>query len=357
MKTFWWAVALLALPGVSAAQPPACEVAGQAVHEHAFVTIGGLRQWVTIDGRDCANPVVLMVHGGPGNPNTPFADALYGGWTGEFTVVQWDQRGAGKTFIENPDAREAPLDLHTMASDGVELAQYLTQRLGQDKLILMGSSWGSALAVHMAQRQPELFGAYLGSSQLVDYSDNVATSYARVLGLAMAAGDADVVGQLETLGPPPWTNPRGFGILRRAARKYESLVVDAAPPAWWRPAPGYDTPEYEAGYEAAEDHSFLQFVGLAGDGMGPKLDLRALGHTFAMPVYLVQGEQDLLTTPDVSRAYFDSLVAPRKEFIPVPRAGHDPNEAMLEAQLEALRRAVRGRAQSSGGAMRPASSS
>ena len=77
---------------------------------------------------------------------------------------------------------------------------------------------------------------------------------------------------------------------------------------------------------------------MAGDGMGPKLDLRALGNTFAMPVYLVQGEQDLLTMPAVSQAWFDGLEAPAKEFIRVERTGHDPNVAMVGAQLEVLRR-------------------
>ncbi|MBZ3925610.1 alpha/beta fold hydrolase [Xanthomonas citri] len=59
--------------------------------------IGGIQQWVTIEGQDCRNPVVLIVHGGPGNPNTPFAHRLFGSWTRDFTIVQWDQRGSGKT--------------------------------------------------------------------------------------------------------------------------------------------------------------------------------------------------------------------------------------------------------------------
>jgi pimeloyl-ACP methyl ester carboxylesterase len=353
MKRFWIAIgALLSLPPVMAAAQPApkpptvelnaaCRAPGQGVDEAGLVRIGGIQQWVTIEGQDCANPVVLIVHGGPGNPNTPFARTLFGPWTKDFTVVQWDQRGAGKTYGANPPAEGQTLTIEQLAGDGVEVARYITQRLGKRKVILMGGSWGSALAVHIAKAQPDLFHAYVGAAQLVSYADDVKLSYARTLDLARGAGDAETVDKLEKLGPPPWTNPRNFGILRRATRKYEALKTDAPPADWLKPTAGYDTPAYEAAYEAGEDYSFLQFVGLAGDGMGPRIDLRQLGTRFEMPVYLLQGEEDLVTPPEISRAYFDSLTAPAKAFIALPRTGHDPNRTMIDGQLQVLESRVR----------------
>ena len=212
------AAAFIAIaPAMSASQPhgrelnPACLTPGKPVNETGYVTVGGIRQWVTVEGQDCANPVVLIVHGGPGNPNTPFAHNLFGSWTKEFTIVQWDQRGSGKTYAESkPDA-----------------------------------------------------------------------------------------GEVLTM---------------------ERLVKD------------------EAAYEAGEDYSFLNFVGVAGDGMGPKIDLRKLGVRFAMPVYMLQGDEDLVTPPEVSRAYFDELVAPKKEFLALSRTGHDPNRTMIDAQYGVLQR-------------------
>ena len=300
------------------------------------MTIQGIAQWITVEGNDCANPILLMVHGGPGNPNTPYSHGIYGDWAQRFTVVQWDQRGAGKTYAANPDTREAPLTLDLLTNDGIEVARYITGHLGQKRVVLMGGSWGSALAVSMAQREPDLFAAYVGTAQLVSYNDNLAASSRRILALAEQAGDTATVQTLKTLGPPPWTNPRGFGQLRRAARKYEALRTDAPPKTWWVPAAGYDTPEYEADYTAGEDFSYVQFVGMAGDGMGPKLDVRTAGTTFAMPVYLLQGEEDLTTTPEISRAYYDSLSAPKKDYLPLPRTGHDPNATMVQAQWKVL---------------------
>lgn len=352
MKSWTWiATALLALlPSIAPAQPavaplnPQCREPGKAVDEAGFVTIGGIPQWIVVEGKDCANPVVLIVHGGPGNPNTPFAHTLFGAWTAEFTVVQWDQRGAGKTYGASQPSEDTRLTVEQLAQDGVEVARYVTQRLGKRKVILMGGSWGSALAVHMAQATPGLFHAYVGTAQLVNFHANMQASYQRTLELARAAQDADSTAKLEKLGPPPWTDPRGFGILRRVTRKYEALATDPMPKGWLRFGPGYDTPAYEADYEAGEDYSYLQFVGLKGDGMGPGIALARLGTRFAMPLFLLQGDEDLVTTPGISRAWFDSLEAPRKAFLRMPRTGHDPNPTMMDTQLDVLRSRVRAEA-------------
>ena len=347
MKRSWFvAAALLCVtPAMALAQPKtatlnlACRAPGMPVSEAGFVEIGGIRQWVTIDGQDCANPVVLIVHGGPGNPNTPFAHTLFGDWSKRFTVVQWDQRGSGKTYGASKPAEGEVLTVDRLTRDGVEVAQYATQRLGKRTVILMGGSWGSALAVNMAMARPALFHAYVGTAQLANYQLDMKTSYDKTLALARAAGDADALAKLEPLGSPPWTNPRAFGILRRVTRKYEALKSDPPPQGWFTFGPGYDTPAYEADYTAGEDYSFLAFVGLHGDGMGPGIDLRKLGTRFAMPVYMLQGEADLVTPPEVSKAYFDDLTAPKKSFTVLPRTGHDPNKTMIDAQYGALEKA------------------
>ena len=325
--------------GAAQAVEPAgvCPAPGQPVHESSLVTIGGIEQWVVVDGADCSNPVLLIVHGGPGNPNTPFARNVFGSWETDFTIVQWDQRGSGKTYAASPPAEDEALTLEALSADGVEVARYALERFGKRKVILMGGSWGSVLATHMAMAAPDLFHAYVGTGQMVNYQDSLRISYGRTTTLAAASGDGDALAKLEALGPPPWTNPRAFGILRRITRKYEALVSEPAPEGWFTFGPGYDTPAYAADYEAGEDYSFFQFVGPANNGIASGIDLRTLGTAFAMPVYLLQGEVDLVTPPELSRAYFDDLSAPEKTYVPLARTGHDPNPIMIEAQHAALR--------------------
>jgi len=311
---------------------------GSAIDEQGFVPIGGIEQWVTISGDNCANPVVLFLHGGPGNTLSPFATSIYGHWRNEFTLVQWDQRGAGRSFGRNPQTADATLSIEQMSGDGIELAEHLRQRLGVRKLILLGGSWGSVLGVHMAKARPDLFHAYIGVGQLVKHPDNQQASYAAVVERARAAGDTETLDALLALGAPPWTNPRHPGVLRRATRRYENASTDAAPSTWWAPSAEYTTAADEQHYSDGEDHSYLQFVGLHGDGMLSTVDLPALGTTFGLPVYLIHGEQDLVTVPAIARRYFDTIDAPHKEFITLPRSGHDPNAAMIEAEHRVVQR-------------------
>lgn len=336
--------ALLALQSCCALAQSApaigCASADQRVDQKGFVAIGGIAQWVTIKGERCANPLILFIHGGPGNPLSPYSDAVYGAWTKDFTIVQWDQRGAGMTYGRSTPPPDSTLTIRQMSDDGTELAAYLAQRFGKKKVILWGSSWGSILAVHMAKAHPELFYAYLGTAQMVGYRDNQAASYARLLGVARAANDAASLAVLDSVGAPPWTDPRSFGKVRRVVRKYEARVTTPPPDRWWKPAAEYATPKALADYEAGEDYSFLSFVGLKGDGMFSQVDLPKLGTDFAIPMFFVVGAQDLLATPDVAQRYYDSLKAPQKVLVTLERAGHDPNQDVVDAEYKMLKERI-----------------
>jgi pimeloyl-ACP methyl ester carboxylesterase len=341
MNRYVIAAALVA--GLSVSWPsfaddaPATCKSGMKISEEAFVPIDGIEQWVTIDGADCANPVVLIVHGGPGDPSTPFAEKVYGSWEKDFTLVQWDQRGSGKTFARNPDTANHPLTMELMARDGVEVAAYATRRLGKRQVILFGGSWGSALAINMLKLRPELFSAYQGTSQLVAYRTNQSATYKRLLELTRAAGDKEAVASLEALGAPPWKNPRAFGIVRRITRRYEAKNTQPAPDTWWTFPPQYETAAYKAAYTDGEDYSYIQFVGETGDGMLSRIDIPALGTNFPVPVFIIQGKEDLLTMPSVTKAYFDRINAPTKKYILLDKVGHDPNPLMVNAQFQVLK--------------------
>jgi pimeloyl-ACP methyl ester carboxylesterase len=315
-----------------------CTAANKPVDERGWVRIGGIEQWVRIKGSSCANPIVVLVHGGPGNPTTPWADNVYKAWEKDFTIVQWDQRGAGMTFARNPMKDEEALVVEQLRDDGVDVARYAARRFGKHKVILMGGSWSSYLGVLMAKAQPGMFCGYVSSSQLVGGADAQRAGYDATLALARAAGDADAVAKLEGIGAPPWTDPRSPGIIRRVMRKYEALRTEPPPKSWWVFSPDYASAKYEADYTAGEDYSWLQYVGMKGDGIGSTIDLVRLGPKFAVPFYMVQGEQDLLTMPGPSKRYFDFIQAPHKEFVLVPRAGHDPNQPMVDAQYRLLKK-------------------
>jgi pimeloyl-ACP methyl ester carboxylesterase len=217
-------------------------LAPERVDEEMFVRIGGIEQWITIKGDDHNNPVVLFLHGGPGDALSPFADAMFAGWEKDFTLVQWDQRGAGRTYGKSGPSIEPTMTVKRMADDGVEVAQFLLKRLNKKKIIIAGGSWGSILGIYMAHARPDLFYAYVGSAQLVNIRKNDAASYARVVELARASGDEQAITALTKIGPPPWSSLKSWPVYRKWLLEYQAKVV-TAPPASATLSPEYASPE------------------------------------------------------------------------------------------------------------------
>jgi pimeloyl-ACP methyl ester carboxylesterase len=125
--------------------------ATRSIDETGFLTLGGIDQWVGIQGSDLGNPVILYLHGGPGEAQSPFLKE-FTAWEAAFTVVNWDQRGPGKTFGHNgPSTPDMTLD--QMTQDAIEVAHHALRRLGKRKIILVGQSWGAALGVHVVKRR------------------------------------------------------------------------------------------------------------------------------------------------------------------------------------------------------------
>jgi pimeloyl-ACP methyl ester carboxylesterase len=318
---------------------PSCKGKPAKVDDSGFVVIGGIEQWVTAKGDSCANPVLLFISGGPGNPLSGLSDSIYGAGERDFIVVQWDQRGSGMTYGRSPPAPDEKLTVERMAQDGNELAAYLAKRYGKRKVILWGSSWGSILAVHMAKAHPELFYAYVGTSLVVNSVEAQAASYKKLSALATSANDKESLAVLDQVGSPPWTDPRSFGKVRRVIRKYEAKVT-LPPPDRWQRAPAYTTAKAEEDYEAGEDYSFMNFVGMHGDGMLSQVDLPKLGTNFTIPVFFVEGAHDLLAPPELARRYYESISAPEKGWVLLEHSGHDPNQEVVDAEYKVLRERV-----------------
>jgi pimeloyl-ACP methyl ester carboxylesterase len=176
--------------------------------ESMFVPIGGINQWITIQGQNRDNPVVLFLDGGPGTPTNLLDFSMATAWTPTFTLVQWDQRGAGKTFA-NGGTSSAEMTIDRMTSDGIELSEFLRDHLPKDKIIIVGHSWGRILGVHMVKAHPELFYANVGTGQEADVQENECAIYSRVLDKAHAVGDSRAIADLQTTGPPALSNDEG----------------------------------------------------------------------------------------------------------------------------------------------------
>ncbi len=130
------------------------------------ISLGGQPQWILIRGQDRALPVLLFLHGGPGMPMMYLAHTFQRHLEDSFVCVQWDQRGAGKSYYSGMPTQN--LTVEQILKDAEELVQELQVRFGQNKIYLAGHSWGSYLGMLLIQRHPKLFHAYIGIGQVVD---------------------------------------------------------------------------------------------------------------------------------------------------------------------------------------------
>ncbi|GAA4299267.1 alpha/beta hydrolase [Nibribacter koreensis] len=314
--------------------------------EKGFVKINGIDQWVTIKG-DMSKPVILFLHGGPGSTFSPYSEALFKGWEKDYVLVHWDQRGAGKTYGKNAPAgagleyyKANPLTLDQLASDGIAVTEYALKRVNQKKAILFGTSWGSMLGVKIATTRPDLYKAYIGHSQIVDFAGNDKKAYQRVLELAQQAKDKASVETLTALGEPPYAAARKTGQFMRVIKKYERERSKPAPETWFHVSPEYASEADAQHREEGDDYSFLHFAGDQSMGITPmaaSVNYLKDALTFKMPVYFIQGEEDIITSKQSTKEYFNKIKAPNKLYYLLGNTAHGFNEQVMETLAKVLK--------------------
>jgi pimeloyl-ACP methyl ester carboxylesterase len=308
------------------------------VNEAGFIRLKGMDQWVSIRGEDRSNPVLVLLHGGPGSAFLPITYERLRPWEKDFTVVQWDQPGAGRTYGRNRRAGAGDLSLDRIAGDGVELVEYVRKRLGKDKVILVGISWGSLVGVEMARRRPDLVHAYVGGGQVVDMQRNEAVGFDSLLQKLRDKGDAESEARLLAIGPPPYPDTK--------ALMTERKILMANPPATERGlyrdliatllfAPDYGLNDIKDWVDAARSSTKAMLPAL----MSYSDDVAA--PAIPVPVFFIQGEEDIQTPTVLVKSYFDRLRAPSKQLILLPGGGHSAVIAMPDVFLRELRTQVR----------------
>jgi pimeloyl-ACP methyl ester carboxylesterase len=304
------------------------------IDEARFVEIGGIQQWVSIRGEDCANPVLVVAHGGPGNAFLPFTYEALRPWEAHFTVVQWDQRGAGLTYSRAGPKGQGELSLERIVEDGFGVVSHALGRTGQAKAILLGVSWGSVVGVAMARQRPELFHAFVGAGQVVDWDRNEAVGYAQLLSRVRAAGDQRSEQALIEIGPPPYAGLKQVAVER-------SILMLRHPPAGEKGLMGklMVTALFAPGFSLKQLYESLT----AGQFSIRALWDELIGYRdpkpyapFEIPVFFIQGAEDIQTPTSLVETYFVEIDAPTKQLILLPGGGHMAIVAQSAAFLEAL---------------------
>lgn len=327
------------LQAAQAAEPPPAEpayatvrpmiaeqqrlVGPQAIEVSEAVVLGGLRQWITIRGADRANPVLLYVHGGPGAAEMGRSWPYQRGWEDYFTVVQWDQRGTGKTLRDAGEAaNREQLTRARMADDLVELMALVRERLGVKQVILLGHSWGNVIGLDAAQRRPAWVAAYVGVGPLMNLQANERAQYEALLAEAGRRGDKTALAELQAIAPYPGDGEIPFekvNVARKWVMAYGGLAAYRSDANFYfraaRLSPYYDFEDRLA-------------IDAGGQLSVPALltDMRRVDHTaireVAFPMFMFLGRHDLTTPSSVIEPWLARLKAPVKRLVWFEHSAH-----------------------------------
>ena len=324
-------VTLIAIMAIIASQyftktPPITDAQGNPIPGSIAtlekVNLNGSEQWISIRGRDVNKPVLLFLAGGPGGSQIVTERRALAGLEDHFVVVNWEQPGAGKSF----DAVDrSTLTPERYVADGIALTEHLRTRFDEEKIYLVGESWGSALSVWMVQRNPEYFHAIINTGQMVAFLENDLMCYDFALDLARERGNTQKVEQLTKQGPPPYYG-KGTAMKESAFLMDTFNYMNADP----RIADdGFDTFQDLAGSEYGLYDKLNWFRGALEtiDAVYPQLwsvDLRQQATALEVPVYFLLGRYDVNAPPVLAEEYFQLLKAPRKELIWFDHSGHNP---------------------------------
>lgn len=290
-----------------------------AITEERRVILGGVEQYVLVRGKNRQAPLMVFVHGGPGASETPFLRMHNAALEEDFVVVYWDQRGAVHSY--DPDSDPKKITVDRLTKDLGELIDTLLIEFEQEKVLLVGHSWGTVLALEHVAAHPENVAAYIAISQTTNQAKSDKEGYEWALARARANEDEETIKRLEKIGDPPYTI-KEFITQRRAVSQFGGAFID-----------GSSDLELAFSMIRTDEFSwpdlitFVQGTGSSGAVLWPEqkhYDAHQRHPSIDVPIIMVMGRHDKVISPTLGEQYFEILEAPEKELVWFENSAHGP---------------------------------
>jgi len=299
-----------------------------SISEKTFITIGSVKQGMFIRSRNINNPVLLYVHGGPAFPNYFLIDKFNPGLEDFFTVCYWEQRGGGLSYTS--EVRLESMNFNQLASDAIDVTNYLRERFGKKKIYIMAHSGGTPIALLAVHREPALFYAYIGMGQITNQAESEKIAYKFMLDKYTADGnkkrinelkkhlvleaDSNIISYYKSAIRDQYMHELGIGTMH----KMKSVFRDIFIPVWTCKA--YTLREKINIWKSK--FSFLPKTNLINEMLDT--DFTSKVPALDIPVYFFSGKYDLTVNINLSKAYLNKLHAPLKGFYTFNNSAHSP---------------------------------
>jgi len=297
-------------------------VVKNSIAELSKIKLGGVNQSVMIRGKNKDNPIILFLHGGPGYPFIGYARKFQRKLEEDFIVVNWDQRGSGKSF--SPFIDKTTMTQEQLEKDTLDLINYLLEKFNKEKVFIVGHSWGTVLGIETIQNAPEKVHAYIGIGQVVDDHDGEIISYNYTLEEAREDENEQALQELAEIGIPPYEDStKDTFVQRKWLKKYggfekEVITLD----------------EIKGGILFSPEYSWIDGGRFLLGNMysintvlnnRDKVDFRQKYQTFEVPMYFCAGRYDYNTPSVIVEEYFNIINAPKKKFYWFEKSAHEPH--------------------------------
>ena len=305
------------------------------VERAGYIPLGGMEQYIQVHGREASNPVLLMLHGGPGRPMSQDAYAWQGALEERFTVVHWDQRGCGNTYARGRNPEKPTLEL--LLGD----LEALRSAYGKEKVLLLGHSWGTLLGGIYAEKHPEKISAYISVSQMLDFRASERASAQEAIRLAGGSRDARKIQELlEAVTACQRLDRAGAARLMKLRRLKEKYL----PPQYggqklsqllFSPDLTWGGLQWMLRFDRMIESNSALYEEIFTASSACQAPVR-----YEVPVILAAGSWDWTTPYSMTAEYFDRISAPHKTFITLENTGHLPFAARPREFSEALSQAL-----------------
>ncbi len=293
------------------------------IQENFQANIGGIKQSVYVRGQNKNNPILIFVHGGPASPMAPVAWAFQRPFEEYFTIVQYDQRAAGKTFLNNDTTNLAnTLTTDQYANDLIQLTDFIRKKYNKRKVILVGHSWGTIVSMTAVLKQPDLFYAYVGIGQVINAMDNERIGFEYALKEAQQKSDTTALAELKAIAPYPGDKPlevKRVLVDRKWLQYYGGLAAYRHNTDYY-----FMLPNLSPLYSKSDVDGIDKGIQFTLPILLPKLlsvNFKPI-KKFPIPVFMFMGRHDYTTPSEPTSEWLNQVKAPIKEGIWFENSAH-----------------------------------
>jgi pimeloyl-ACP methyl ester carboxylesterase len=286
------------------------------------VKLNGTQQTISVRTEDESNPVILFLAGGPGGSQIQATRQYLSDLESDYTIINWEQPGSGKSYTSRKIDTLTP---DTYINDGHALTSYLKERYQQEKIYLIGESWGSYLAINLATQYPEDYYAIITTGQMVDFAETEQYCYDKALEVALEKNDTQQIEALLKLGPVPLEGDNiaiESGTYLMYLHQYMAHS-DEINESSWDTFDSVFSPEYTI----MDSFNFLRALYFTFSQVYQQLyetDLRESHTTLSIPLHILHGRHDLNAPTYLVDEYYDLIEAPEKSLTYFEHSGHNP---------------------------------